>query len=56
MSKRNKRLALLADLLILGGCVAVSFGVGLFCTAAGVITAGTLAVIAGVLVERGNDA
>lgn len=55
-TKQNRYREMIADLLWIGGGTAVSFGVGMIYTAAGIIVGGILAIAFGWLVLNGGDA
>lgn len=52
---KNRR-ETISDVLLIGGGIAVSVGVGLLHIAAGIIVGGALAILYGWLIGRGGDA
>lgn len=53
--KKPRRRELVSDCLLVSGGVAVSIGVGLLHVAAGIITAGILAMLFGYLISLGGE-
>ena len=55
-AKRNRYREMISDFLLVGGGTAVSIGVGMIYTAAGIIVGGILAMVFGCLIVAGGDA
>lgn len=55
-AKHNRYREMISDFLLVGGGTAVSIGVGMICTAAGIIVGGILAMGYGWLIAVGGGA
>lgn len=53
--KKNNRREMISDILLVGGSVAVSVGVGLFHIAAGIIVGGLFTILCGWLIAKGGE-
>lgn len=53
-TKHNRYREMISDSLLVGGGTAVSIGVGMVCTAAGIIVGGVLAMVFGWLIAVGG--